>query len=79
MHSHSVESWQHAHFFLGAKHDRHERRTWFVVALTAAMMVAAWKHAPGALRQARNKGIAWAKFEGGEMSDLLAYLASLTR
>jgi cation diffusion facilitator family transporter len=26
--------------FLGAKHDRHERRTWFVVALTAAMMVA---------------------------------------
>ena len=40
MHSHSVESWQHAHFFLGAKHDRHERRTWFVVALTAAMMVA---------------------------------------
>ncbi len=26
--------------FLGAKHDRHERRTWFVVALTAVMMVA---------------------------------------
>lgn len=40
MHSHSVESWQHPHVFLGAKHDRHERRTWFVVALTAAMMVA---------------------------------------
>jgi cation diffusion facilitator family transporter len=40
MHSHSVEAWQHGHVFLGDKHDRHERRTWFVVALTAAMMVA---------------------------------------
>ncbi len=40
MHSHSLEPWQHRHVYLGAKHDRHERRTWFVVALTAAMMVA---------------------------------------
>jgi cation diffusion facilitator family transporter len=40
MHTHSVEPWQHAHVFLGQKHERHERRTWFVVALTAAMMVA---------------------------------------
>ena len=40
MHTHSIEPWSHAHVFLGAKHDRHERRTWFVVALTAAMMVA---------------------------------------
>jgi cation diffusion facilitator family transporter len=40
MHTHSIEPWQHGHVFLGAKHDRHERRTWFVVALTAAMMVA---------------------------------------
>jgi cation diffusion facilitator family transporter len=40
MHTHSIEPWQHPHVFLGAKHDRHERRTWFVVALTAAMMVA---------------------------------------
>jgi cation diffusion facilitator family transporter len=40
MHTHSIELWQHPHVFLGAKHDRHERRTWFVVALTAAMMVA---------------------------------------
>ena len=37
MHTDSVESWQHPHVFLGAKHDRHERRTWFVVALTAAL------------------------------------------
>jgi len=40
MHTHSVEPWQHEHVFLGAKHERHERRTWFVVALTAVMMVA---------------------------------------
>jgi len=40
MHTHSVEPWSHAHVFLGAKHNRHERRTWMVVALTAAMMVA---------------------------------------
>jgi cation diffusion facilitator family transporter len=40
MHAHSIEHWQHRHAFLGARHDRHERRTWFVVALTAVMMVA---------------------------------------
>lgn len=40
MHSHSVEHWQHSHVFLGARHNRHERRTWAVVALTAAMMIA---------------------------------------
>jgi cation diffusion facilitator family transporter len=40
MHAHSLEQWQHNHAFLGARHDRHERRTWFVVALTAVMMVA---------------------------------------
>jgi cation diffusion facilitator family transporter len=40
MHAHSIEHWQHHHAFLGARHDRHERRTWFVVALTVVMMVA---------------------------------------
>jgi cation diffusion facilitator family transporter len=35
-----MEQWQHQHAFLGAGHDRHERRTWIVVLLTAAMMVA---------------------------------------
>jgi len=40
MHAHSIEQWQHPHSFLGARHERHERRTWFVVALTAVMMVA---------------------------------------
>lgn len=40
MHTHSVAPWQHPHMFLGARHDRHERRTWLVVGLTGAMMVA---------------------------------------
>src|SRR5689334_10290120 len=39
MHSHSVERWTHDHVFLGARHARNERRTWFVVALTVIMMV----------------------------------------
>jgi cation diffusion facilitator family transporter len=39
MHSHSVEQWTHDHVFLGPKHARNERRTWFVVALTAVMMI----------------------------------------
>jgi cation diffusion facilitator family transporter len=39
MHSHSIEQWTHDHNFLGSRHDRHERRTWFVVALTTTMMV----------------------------------------
>ncbi len=39
MHSHSVDQWTHEHVFLGKQHLRNERRTWFVVALTAVMMV----------------------------------------
>ncbi|KGM33465.1 CDF family Co(II)/Ni(II) efflux transporter DmeF [Inquilinus limosus] len=39
MHSHSLDAWRHDHLFLGADHDRNERRTRWVVALTAAMMV----------------------------------------
>ena len=39
MHTRSIEDWQHEHVFLGAHHARRERRTWFVVGLTAAMMV----------------------------------------
>jgi Co/Zn/Cd efflux system component len=40
MHSHSTEPWQHPHAFLGTRHDRNERRTWFVVAITSVMMIA---------------------------------------
>jgi cation diffusion facilitator family transporter len=39
MHSHSVDQWTHDHIFLGQQHARNERRTWFVVAITAVMMV----------------------------------------
>ena len=39
MHSHSITQWTHNHSFLGEHHSQHERRTWSVVALTAAMMV----------------------------------------
>jgi cation diffusion facilitator family transporter len=39
MHSHSIDQWTHDHVFLGRQHARNERRTWFVVALTAVMMV----------------------------------------
>ncbi len=40
MHSHSLENWTHDHVFLGRRHLRNERRTWLVVWLTLAMMVA---------------------------------------
>src|SRR5947209_6655649 len=40
MHSHSLAPWQHEHAFLGRKHHEHERRTWAVVALATAMMIA---------------------------------------
>ncbi|MGQ0581970.1 MAG: CDF family Co(II)/Ni(II) efflux transporter DmeF [Reyranella sp.] len=39
MHSNSLQAWGHDHVFLGAGHDRNERRTWLVVGLTAAMMI----------------------------------------
>ena len=39
MHSHTLDSWQHEHVFLGAAHERNERRTWAVVGLTTTMMV----------------------------------------
>jgi len=40
MHTHALDAWTHDHVFLGSGHDRNARRTWFVVALTAVMMVA---------------------------------------
>ncbi|MEA2821412.1 MAG: hypothetical protein QOJ86_3416 [Bradyrhizobium sp.] len=39
MHTHSLEPWTHDHVFLGHQHARNERRTWFVVGITAIMMV----------------------------------------
>jgi cation diffusion facilitator family transporter len=39
MHTHSLTPWTHEHVFLGAGHERNERRTRLVIALTALMMV----------------------------------------
>ena len=36
----SIEELKHEHVFLGADHERNERRVWLVIALTATMMVA---------------------------------------
>ncbi len=36
----SVDSLKHEHMFLGADHERNERKVWLVIALTASMMVA---------------------------------------
>jgi cation diffusion facilitator family transporter len=38
-HVHATERWRHGHVFLGAQHERNERRTRIVIALCAAMMV----------------------------------------
>ncbi|MBV8165211.1 MAG: CDF family Co(II)/Ni(II) efflux transporter DmeF, partial [Alphaproteobacteria bacterium] len=38
MHSDSIESFRHEHVFLGASHDRNERKTWAVIALCGTMM-----------------------------------------
>src|ERR1700758_4946383 len=40
MHAYSLDSWRHEHVFLGQDHARNERRSWAVVALCGAMMVA---------------------------------------
>src|SRR4249920_3766776 len=40
MHSHSIDDFRHSHVFLGEAHDRNERKTWTVIAICAAMMVA---------------------------------------
>lgn len=39
MHTHSLARWQHAHEFLGAHHERNERRTKIVIGLALATMV----------------------------------------
>jgi len=40
MHDHPLERWRHEHDFLGADHEKNERRTRLVIALTLVMMVA---------------------------------------
>src|SRR5215475_10354147 len=40
MHTHSLGDFRHSHIFLGDSHERNERKTWAVIAICAAMMVA---------------------------------------
>jgi len=40
MHSHSIDGFRHSHIFLGESHERNERKTWAVIAICTAMMVA---------------------------------------
>ena len=40
MHTHSLDDFRHSHVFLGEAHERNERKTWAVIAICAAMMVA---------------------------------------
>ena len=40
MHSQSINAFRHSHRFLGEAHERNERRTWAVIAICTAMMIA---------------------------------------
>jgi cation diffusion facilitator family transporter len=40
MHAETIETYRHEHVFLGASHARNERKTWIVIGVCAAMMVA---------------------------------------
>src|SRR5215471_42653 len=40
MHTHSLDDFRHSHIFIGDSLERNERRTWAVIAICAAMMVA---------------------------------------
>jgi len=40
MHAYSIDEWRHEHVFLGADHERNERRSWAVVGLCLTMMTA---------------------------------------
>jgi cation diffusion facilitator family transporter len=40
MHTHSIDDYRHSHVFLGDTHERNERKTWAVICICAAMMVA---------------------------------------
>lgn len=42
----------------------------------AAMVSVLWRHGPQMLEQMKGKGIPWPRFDGADMSNLIAYLAS---
>jgi cytochrome c551/c552 len=42
----------------------------------ATMVSALWRHGPSMLDQMKTKGLAWPRFDGAQMADLIAYLNS---
>jgi mono/diheme cytochrome c family protein len=40
----------------------------------AAMISTLWRHGPRMLDQMKSKGLAWPRFDGTQMADLIAYL-----
>ena len=42
----------------------------------ATMVSALWRHGPSMLGEMKNRGVAWPRFEGSQMADLIAYLNS---
>jgi cytochrome c2 len=40
----------------------------------ATMVSALWRHGPAMLNEMKKEGVAWPRFEGSQMADLLAYL-----
>ena len=57
MHAQSIDDWQHEHVFLGAEHDRNERRSWAVVTLCLTMITA--EIAGGSLCMIEEIRLAW--------------------
>ena len=77
MHSHSLEQWTHDHLFLGPKHAHNERRTWFVVALTAAFVGAS--DLLGDLHQTPPTWASWARVVMGVALIVFGVARWLTR
>jgi cation diffusion facilitator family transporter len=40
MHAETIDAYRHEHVFLGADHSKNERKTWIVIAICGAMMIA---------------------------------------
>jgi cytochrome c551/c552 len=45
----------------------------------ATMVSALWRHGPAMLNEMKSEGVAWPRFEGSQMADLIAYLNSTKR
>lgn len=67
MHSQSLDHLTHSQAFLGARHEEHERRSWVVVGLTLAMMMAEVGGGaihPAAVKVLRSSRCPWAAAVG---------------